>query len=209
MSADDIEARLAAQNSHMQTVQRENADLKKKLAEAQAGRIAMHTALGEVLEAIDAVESEPGVRAPIFKVDWLETMKLVRELPDVTCLDQFVEAAIRSSAPALVAERLTKLTEFKAFVHGHLDAHGVPADPDPIANAQHGCRIEGRLNHLLAQRDGAREQTLDDVDEAICKSVDGLWQERKWKLDPGLAHAREAVASLRSPVLDATGKASP
>lgn len=43
------------------------------------------------------------------------------------------------------------LNGFKQYVHDRLDKAGVPADPEPEANAIHGCRIEGRINWLLAK----------------------------------------------------------
>lgn len=46
---------------------------------------------------------------------------------------------------SLEAER-DKLQQFKQYVHDRLDKMGVPADPEPDNNADHGCRIEGRLN---------------------------------------------------------------
>ncbi len=45
--------------------------------------------------------------------------------------------------------QVTKLTAFKKYVHDRLDAMGVPENPDPVGNKEHGCRIEGRLNWLL------------------------------------------------------------
>jgi hypothetical protein len=50
--------------------------------------------------------------------------------------------------------RLERAEAFKAYVHQRLDAMGVPADPNPEANAQHGCRVEGRLDWLCAQEAG-------------------------------------------------------
>lgn len=51
---------------------------------------------------------------------------------------------------ALDETELAKLRAFKKYVHDRLDAAGVPADPQPEENAKHGCRIEGRLNYVLA-----------------------------------------------------------
>lgn len=62
-------------------------NLTRELAAAQAGRLAMHTAVGELLEAIDAVESEPGRSGePIFAVDWKAQMNLVKDRPDTQAL---------------------------------------------------------------------------------------------------------------------------
>lgn len=46
-------------------------------------------------------------------------------------------------------DELEKLRGFKAYVHQRLDEANVASDPDPAANARHGCRIEGRLNLVL------------------------------------------------------------
>lgn len=47
--------------------------------------------------------------------------------------------------------KIDKLQKFKEYVHGRLDAAGVPADPEPASNVAHGCRIEGRLNWVLSR----------------------------------------------------------
>lgn len=50
------------------------------------------------------------------------------------------------------------LAKFKAYVHERLDKAGVPVDP-PSEHREKGCRIGGRLDHLLdalaAAEDGA------------------------------------------------------
>ena len=45
-------------------------------------------------------------------------------------------------------QALIKLEAFKEYVHKRLDALGVPTDPEPEKNKEHGCRIEGRLNYF-------------------------------------------------------------
>lgn len=47
--------------------------------------------------------------------------------------------------------RAEKAEAFKTFVHAWLDAHGVPADPDPGHTAETGCRISGRLEWVFAE----------------------------------------------------------
>ena len=59
----------------------------------------------------------------------------------------------------VVFER-AKLSAFKTYVHERLDAAGVPADPEPEANAIHGCRIEGRLNFVLNRKPGREAMEL-------------------------------------------------
>lgn len=64
-------------------------------------------------------------------------------------------AHARTDVVALLAEidelrrRVGKLQRFKEYVHKRLDLVGVPNDPEPAMNAQHGCRVEGRLNWLV------------------------------------------------------------
>lgn len=45
-------------------------------------------------------------------------------------------------------EELIKLRNFRQYVHDRLDKIGIPADPEPEQNKEHGCRIKGRLNYL-------------------------------------------------------------
>jgi hypothetical protein len=51
--------------------------------------------------------------------------------------------------PTQIIRELESLRAFKTYVHHRLDHAGVPENPDPEANAEHGCRIEGRLNYLV------------------------------------------------------------
>jgi hypothetical protein len=55
----------------------------------------------------------------------------------------------RTALPAWV-RRAQAAEAFKAWVHGWLDAAGVPYDPDPEHTREHGCRISGRLRYLLS-----------------------------------------------------------
>ena len=43
---------------------------------------------------------------------------------------------------------IERLEAFKTYVHKRLDKMDVPHDPEPKSNAEHGCRIEGRLNYI-------------------------------------------------------------
>lgn len=52
-----------------------------------------------------------------------------------------------------------RLQAFKDWVHGWLDAAGVPTDPDPEKTASTGCRIGGRLEWLNA----GRKKLLDAI----------------------------------------------
>lgn len=62
-------------------------------------------------------------------------------------------------------EREAKLIAFKEYVHKRLDDFGVPSDPDPEHNKEHGCRIEGRLNYVfkLSERVKARVKELEEA----------------------------------------------
>ena len=72
----------------------------------------------------------------------------------------FGEAPIAAIAGAIQAERnkADALAAFKAWTHSWLDAHGVPADPDPEKTRATGCRIGGRMEWLWARRDALREE---------------------------------------------------
>jgi hypothetical protein len=62
---------------------------------------------------------------------------------------------VHDDFPTLIValrERLEKADRFKVYVHQRLDGLGVPVDPEPEKNAQHGCRIEGRMNWLVDHR---------------------------------------------------------
>lgn len=81
-------------------------------------------------------------------------------------------------------ERVRKAEAFKAYVHQRLDAAGVPADPEPVQNAEHGCRIEGRLNWLIGRLLMLREvadETLTAIDDV--ESEPGRGQGSLFKVD--------------------------
>lgn len=77
-----------------------------------------------------------------------------------------------------------KLAAFKKYVHDRLDAAGVPVDPESPHKAE-GCRIGGRLDVLIGERDRLREaiwpglpkweptaeQPLQDFYEAAAESL--------------------------------------
>lgn len=69
-------------------------------------------------------------------------------------IDYFWEEHLKDSR-----KRIEHLEEFKKYVHDRLDKMGIPADPDPDNNKEHGCRIEGRLNVVEAQ--GKRIEELE------------------------------------------------
>lgn len=64
--------------------------------------------------------------------------------------------------PALMQEAIRslererdKLQRFKDYVHKRLDDAGVPTDPESPHKAE-GCRIGGRLDNIIGQRDELR-----------------------------------------------------
>jgi hypothetical protein len=57
----------------------------------------------------------------------------------------------RDFALSAARSEAQKARAFKEYVHKRLDEAGVPVDPEPEHNRQHGCRIEGRLNYVLAE----------------------------------------------------------
>lgn len=71
-----------------------------------------------------------------------------------------------------------KLFKFKEYVHGRLDAAQVPEDPEPAKNAAHGCRVEGRLNWLIAKKDESEKL------KAMLKRANSYLREGKAKFAP-------------------------
>ena len=63
---------------------------------------------------------------------------------------------------ALACAERDKLQAFKDWVHGYLDAQGVPHGDPENRHQQEGCRIGARLDLLFAERDAHR---------AACRAV--------------------------------------
>lgn len=59
------------------------------------------------------------------------------------------------AALELLAE-VDRLAAFKAWVHGWLDQHGVPAEIPDGPHSKEGCRVGDRLEWLLANRSEGR-----------------------------------------------------
>lgn len=76
--------------------------------------------------------------------------------------------ATESAAVEVSAAQLERLSTFKKYVHDRLDQMNVPTDPEPVASAAHGCRIEGRLNWLLDQMIEA-EDKAETLEAAAAK----------------------------------------
>lgn len=76
--------------------------------------------------------------------------------------------ATESAAVEVSAAQLERLSTFKKYVHDRLDQMNVPADPEPVASAAHGCRIEGRLNWLLDQMIEA-EDKAETLEHRVAK----------------------------------------
>jgi len=81
-------------------------------------------------------------------------------------------AAAESRAVAAEGER-DKLRTFKTYVHERLDKAGVPVDP-PSEHREHGCRIGGRLDVLIGERDRAREALKKASDYAINQCAEAM-----------------------------------
>jgi hypothetical protein len=69
--------------------------------------------------------------------------------------------AIENEIEAVLRAEIEKLEAFKTYVHKRLDAASVPRNPEPEENAKHGCRVEGRLNHLERQLASAKKEAQD------------------------------------------------
>lgn len=97
---------------------------------------------------------EPGERI-VYHLDGIEsqTDEMAGTAPSYLIMDEVRE--IHIALKALIAER-DQLAKFKAYVHRRLDKAGVPVDP-PSAHREHGCRIGGRLDALIGDRDNARK----------------------------------------------------
>lgn len=103
------------------------------------------------------------------------------------------DTMLRDRAEALKATE--RAEAFKRYVHGRLDAAGVPADPEPEANAKHGCRIEGRLNFL--------ERRWRELVGYLGELREGLEQARPYLgIDHASKHA-DCHACQRTKALDA------
>lgn len=74
---------------------------------------------------------------------------------EVADLRQFIGAAMRADASVDALQR------FKDYVHGRLDAAGVPTHPDGPHSAE-GCRIGDRLDIALRTYDPASEREEKD-----------------------------------------------
>lgn len=68
----------------------------------------------------------------------------------------------RAEADRLRTENVA-LAKFKAYVHQRLDDAGVPVDPDSPHKAE-GCRVGGRLDVLIGERDAAIERHHRETD---------------------------------------------
>ena len=62
------------------------------------------------------------------------------------------------------------MQKFKDYVHASLDAAGVPTDPESPHKAE-GCRIGGRLDVLIGERDtlrGLLREAKADLEKIVC-----------------------------------------
>lgn len=84
----------------------------------------------------------------------LELTKVISVASDFISVCEAREIGIREALLRFSIEE-TKAREFKEYVHGRLDAAGVPVDPESPHKAA-GCRIGGRLDVLIGERDMLR-----------------------------------------------------
>lgn len=104
-----------------------------------------------------------------------------------TCPDCPKDAFCRKAEVCLASNAPLPGTLFKAYVHGRLDQAGVPADPEPEKNKEHGCRIEGRLNHLIGERDELKRK-LHGTDSFNCgaEGEAAMWERTAMELAAAL-----------------------
>lgn len=82
-----------------------------------------------------------------------------------------MEDNVVSRIDRITAER-DKLAVFKAYVHKRLDDAGVTVDPESAHKAE-GCRIGGRLDELIGERDKLRNREAGSLAEiAHLRAVD-------------------------------------
>jgi hypothetical protein len=113
--------------------------------------------------------------------------------------------ALKAQRVLTLFDALDKLGAFKTYVHQRLDGAGIAADPNPEENARHGCRIEGRLDVLIGERDEARataEIHAHALDKARAE-VEELRRELELSRRE-LASGREAMRHASSEIDTAT-----
>lgn len=83
--------------------------------------------------------------------------------------DSIAQTADTLNAYAELEAERDKLLAFKAYVHRRLDEAGVTADPEGPHKAE-GCRIGGRLDEVLAERESLRAANLALAERVAAQS---------------------------------------
>ena len=68
------------------------------------------------------------------------------------------EIAEAKKGVAEARDEANKLQAFKDWVHGYLDAHGVPKEFPNGPHTKEGCRVGDRMEFLLKELEGAKRQ---------------------------------------------------
>lgn len=104
-----------------------------------------------IVAAVPEVEGEEVeiciLREPVYRVDPNPNDEYDEGLRASGTIED--NAALIIAAPSLL--------RFKRYVHARLDAAGVTVDPDSPHKAE-GCRIGGRLDELIGERDRLRAE---------------------------------------------------
>lgn len=125
------------QISHFEAIERTSNEWKARYETSQASLGAALTELGAQKGVVAAIQAE---RESLVERAISEQDRLATAIVQIT-LDN-VE----------LRNRLDRLRAFKKYVHDRLDKAGVPIDPAPEKTHVHGCRIEGRIDWLLNDR---------------------------------------------------------
>lgn len=135
------------------TARAELAEAKKKL---ERDRIRFEAELAEVKKVLalaEEREEDPAVTALNVRAQKAEAelTEVRRERDDCKAVVAELQQTVHEHCDDWQT-RAEKAEAFKAYVHKRLDDAGVPHDPEPEQTAATGCRIEGRLDAVLATR---------------------------------------------------------
>lgn len=111
---------------------------------------------------IDPVKPSPPISGKVELHDLVLRTTDKRE-DDDAARELLKRNVVLSDQIAALRTELAKLAAFKTFVHGRLDAGGVPADP-PGPHRDEGCRVGQRLDWLFADRDTWKAALTDVAD---------------------------------------------
>lgn len=124
--------------SEVDELRKEVADLKSDLERAGTEWAQIHTALGS-----------PNI---------LPGESIVNRVEELVKVYRAAMAVMPGWKVAF--DQIEKLTAFKTYVHQRMDEAGVPVDPDSPHKVA-GCRIGGRLDVLIGERDELRKELAE------------------------------------------------